>query len=511
MISRKFIFSFVICLILLFVLFYIFPQYLKPAEQSTDNYIYVNNILNKGIFTFDKFSEQRYDDSKNFLFVAALYSVVKTLQCSVYQASIIISAISLFFSIFFLFRIVSSRFQSVNILIVLSMFLSTQLWSGLLGDEVLFNGLILILAIRSFWKHRYSWLLIWTVVNAMCNFYTLFYLFPLILVSYRDVLDLKKRNRAKFLMSRMRKTFLFFIIPFAFYCFYRKLYFGKIIPYHWHSDSFLNEEKDWLFYKSSILTAIRYLRYFLMPLVIGVIFYLIKQRKKINIRYYALIVGLIIIPIIYQSTIMQDENFGYKNYYVVYIAFVTITILFIRDFRSLSQQIAMYAFILFFGFKTFKSYSISTVQFGKSNVYALAIEIDTVKNGKMALYYDNYFSWLSEEWDIVFLNNRHTILPIKTYEQIDYTSIDADIIFPFKLIGDEYQNKYQLFQLPVSTRQYEKEVSSTVLVDKLMQRLINKMPIDDMQQINVLVWKYSGNYKQMQQLLLKYGATEIVE
>ncbi|MEZ4878698.1 MAG: hypothetical protein R2801_00855 [Chitinophagales bacterium] len=409
------------------VLFYIFPQYLKPAESSTANYIYVDNIINKGIFTFNRLSEQRYDDSKNFLFVASLYFVVKTLHCSTYYASIIISAISLFFSIFFLFRIVDSRFQRVNLLIVISLFLSTQLWLGLLGDEVLFNGLILILAIRSFWKHRYSWLLIWTVVNAMCNFYTLLYLLPLIIVSYRDVLDLKRRNRAKFLLARLRKTIIWFVIPFAAYCFYRKLYFGRILPYHWHGNSFLNQDKDWFFYKSAVQTAIQYLRFYLLPLVIGIVFYFIKERKKINIRYYALIVGLIIIPIIHQSTIIQDEDFGFKNYYPIYIALITITILFIRDFRSLSQEIALYIFILFFGWKTFKQSSIAAAQFGKSNLYSLATEIDTIKNGKMLVYYDNYFSWLAKEWEVEFLNNKHTTLPIKKYEALDYTS--AELIF----------------------------------------------------------------------------------
>ncbi|MEZ4878699.1 MAG: hypothetical protein R2801_00860 [Chitinophagales bacterium] len=80
-----------------------------------------------------------------------------------------------------------------------------------------------------------------------------------------------------------------------------------------------------------------------------------------------------------------------------------------------------------------------------------------------------------------------------------------------KLIGDDYQDKYQLFQLPVSTRQYQQDTTTTVLVDKLIHQLINKMPTKELPYINVLVWKYSGNYKEMQTLLIKYGAKEIVE
>ena len=52
--------------------------------------------------------------------------------------------------------------------------------------------------------------------------------------------------------------------------------------------------------------------------------------------YYALAFSLLIIPAFYVCTFSQDENIGFKNYYIIYLGLIIFPLLFIRDFRSIT-------------------------------------------------------------------------------------------------------------------------------------------------------------------------------
>jgi len=90
-----------------------------------------------------------------------------------------------------------------------------------------------------------------------------------------------------------------------------------------------------------------------LPLLIGVVFYFLKERKKLSARYYALAFSLLIIPAFYVCTFSQDENIGFKNYYIIYLGLIIFPLLFIRDFRSITQGITTAIFVVFFGLVTF--------------------------------------------------------------------------------------------------------------------------------------------------------------
>ena len=138
MISRKFDFALLISLPLLWFFFYLMPIYLLPADCSTGNFIYAENLARTGIFTFDALSKVRFDDSSNYLFVLVLSMAIKFLGLPTFKAALFVNAVSLLLSIFFLHRAVASRFVSVHLLLIGLFFMSTQVWAGVLGDEVLF-------------------------------------------------------------------------------------------------------------------------------------------------------------------------------------------------------------------------------------------------------------------------------------------------------------------------------------------------------------------------------------
>ncbi|HPW86979.1 MAG TPA: hypothetical protein PLU78_07270, partial [Chitinophagales bacterium] len=230
---KKYQFTLLICIPLLWFFFKLLPMYTHPAETSVTHFMYAENLEALKIWCFDKNSFTRFDDSNNFLYVSILWVFIHFLQFSTVKAALTISAISVFISAYLLHRIIDSRFWSIHLLLVGLLFMSTQIWSGVLGDEILFQGMLWLLVIRSFWKQRYTWILIWGVFNIIARPDNIFMLLPLIIASYWDIRELKERDRKKFIFRRIRRTILFFIIPVAVYFTYRYLYFGKILPYNW--------------------------------------------------------------------------------------------------------------------------------------------------------------------------------------------------------------------------------------------------------------------------------------
>ena len=173
-----------------------------------------------------------------------------------------------------------------------------------------------------------------------------------------------------------------------------------------------------------------YFRFYTLPLIIGVVFYFIKEWKSLNIRYFALALSLIIIPSIYVCTYSQDENIGYKNYYIIYLGLITLSCLFIRDFRSISQSICTAFFVFMFGFKTAFNYFQNTLQSYYNNEFYIANDLAQIQNGKTVVYYDTFIDWLTE-WQVTYANGKHSkdgaFLSVK---EVASSSADISSTFP---------------------------------------------------------------------------------
>ena len=507
---KKFRFAFLICIPFLWFFFKLLPVFTHPADCSTANFIYAENLEQLKIWCFDSSTGLRFDDSSNFLYVITLWLLIHFFKLTTVKAAITISALSMAMSVYILHRIIDSRFTSVQLLLVGLLLMSTQIWSGVLGDEILFQGMLWLLAIRSFWKHRYFWLMIWSTLNIIARPDNIFIVMPLIIASYYDIKELKDRYKATFFIRRIRRTLIFFILPLIGYFTYRYLYFGKILPYDCFHHSLETDKRFGIFNHEAVNFLKHYLRFYTLPLLIGVVFYFLKERKTLSIRYYALAMSLLAIPMIYACTYSQDENLAFKNYYAVYLGLIILSMLFIRDYRSISQGITTAIFVLFFGVKISFIYFQHTLQSYNNNQYYIANDLTQVNNAKAIVYFDDFIPWLTE-WKTIFASGKHTP---KGHEmtQEELLKSTADIIVTDKqkdiLVLSE---KYTVFSVPKNTRQYEKAQKPENSLDQFFYKYSHKLKINKNDNFTVLVRKSGKNLKEIKEVLENHGAKEISE
>ncbi|MFN8284872.1 MAG: hypothetical protein U0U67_16735 [Chitinophagales bacterium] len=500
---KKYQFALLICLPLCWFFYKLLPMYVNPAACSTANFIYAENFEQFKIWCFDSFSKLRFDDSSNFLYSLSLWLFIHFFKFNIVKAAIYVNGISMLFSVLLVHRIVASRFVSVQLLLVGLLFLSTQIWAGVLGDEIIFQGMLWLLAVRSFWHQRYFWLVIWTVVNVIARPDNIFILLPLIATSFCDVFELKERDKRKFWLRRIRRTFSFLIFPLAGYFAYRYLYFGKILPYNWLHHSLETDKKYGIFNSQGFYYSMHYLRYYVLPLAIGVVFYFLKERKELSVRYYALAFSFIIVPFVYNCTFSQDENLAFKNQYAIYVGLILLSLLFIRDYRSLSQGISTAIFIFFFGFKISFGYFQKTLQMDKDNLFYLANDLSEIHNGKAIVFYDNFVSWITD-WNTVFASGKHS-KDGKALTATEIENTNADLIFGYENYDEKLKAKYDLYLLPTNTRSFEKEIEPENSLDKFFYKYSHAYPVNKHAVFPILVLKSGKNNQQINSILENHG------
>lgn len=490
--------------------FKLLPIYTHPSNCSVPNFIYAENFEQLKIWCFDDNSTVRFDDSSNFLYVLSLWLLIHFFKFTTLKAAFAISAISMILSVYLLQRIIDSRFWGVNLLLVGLLFMSTQIWAGTLGDEILFQGMLWLFAVRSLWKHRYFWLMIWCTLNVIARPDNIFIVLPMMIASYWDYTSLKDRDKNKFIYRRIRRTITLFIIPVIGFFIYRYLYFGKTMPYNWLHNSLETDKKFGIFNFEAYNFLKHYLRYFTLPLLIGVGFYFLKERKRLNIRYYALAFSFIIIPVVYVCTFSQNENIAYKNYYSIYLGLIILSLLFIRDFRSITQSITTAIFVLFFGFKTAFSYFEHTLQSYYNNEFYIANDLAQIHNGKAIVYYNTFINWLTT-WQTTYASGIHS-KDGHALTQEELASSMADII-----VTDNkndivlLKEKYAQFIIPKNTRQFEKESKPDNSLDQFFYKYSRKIPVDKNDRFTMLVWRYGNNFGDIKKILENHGASEVIQ
>jgi hypothetical protein len=501
---KRFRLPLLLCLPLIWFFFKLLPVFTHPASCSTPNFIYAENLENLKIWCFDSDSSVRFDDSSNFLYVLAVWLFIHFLKFTTIKAVLAINAVSMFVSVYLLQRIIDTRFLSVQFLLTGLLFMSTQIWAGVLGDEILFQGMLWLLLIHAFWKHRYIGLMFWSTVNIIARPDNLFLILPLIIASYWDLSNVKERDRSRFVFRRIARTITFLIFPVVLFFTYRYLYFGKLLPHNWIHHSLESDKTYGLFNFEAFNVTKHYLRYYVLPLLIGVSFYFLKERKDLSIRYYALAISFIVIPVIYTCTFTQDENLAYKNFYSIYLGLIILSLLFIRDFRSITQGITTGIFVLFFGFKIAFIYFENTLQSRNNNEFYIAYDLAKIHNGKAIVYYDNFIPWLTE-WQTTFASGKHTASGHQlTIEELESSLADIIISENKNDIG-VLNKKYDVFRIPKNTRQYEKEIEPENSLDKFFYKYSRKSKVNIHDTYTMLVWKYGNNYSDIRKILEQHG------
>lgn len=488
--------------------FKLLQAYTHPSACSVPNFVYAENLEQLNRWCFDAYSKTRYDDSANFLYVFSLWLLIHFLKYTSIKAAFVVSTMSSLVSVYLIQRIIDSRFFGVNLLLVGLFFMSTQIWAGVLGDEVLFQGMLLLLAVRSYWKQRYFWLMIWSALNIMGRPDTLFLVLPLIIASYTDIRELKERYVHKFIIARIRKTVLLFIVPLLLFFTYRYLYFGKIMPYNWLHHSLETDKQFGVFNFEAFNYLKHYLRFYTLPLFIGVIFYFLKERSDLALRYYALAIGLIVIPMIYVCTYSQDENLAYKNYYSIYLGLILLALLFIRDYRSITQGVATAIFVLFFGFKSSFEFLQKTLQSYNDNEFYIANDLSQINKGKVIVDYNTFISWLTE-WRTIYTNGRFTTRE-KMLTKDEIYNAKADLIITENITDTAfYQKHYTLLRVPKNTRQFEQQRKPDNSLDQFFYKNSRKVQLPKNNNYHVLALKESKNYNEIIKILKSHGANTV--
>jgi hypothetical protein len=279
------------------------------------------------------------------------------------------------------------------------------------------------------------------------------------------------------------------------------------MPYNWLHHSLETDKRFGVLNFEAWQYLKHYIRFYMLPLAIGVSFYFLKERKNLNIRYYALALSLLILPMMYNCTFTQDENLTYKNQYAIYLGLIILSLLFIRDFRSVSQGLTTAIFVLFFGFKISFLYFQKTLQSANENGYYIAYDLAQIHNGKAIVYYDNFITWLTE-WQTTFASGKHTKDGHEMALDELATSL-ADIIVTDKQKDiSGLREKYEDYLVPVNIRQFERETEPENSLDKFFYKYSHKLPINRNAYYHILVWKYGNNYHDIKDLLLQHGAKE---
>jgi hypothetical protein len=213
---------------------------------------------------------------------------------------------------------------------------------------------------------------------------------------------------------------------------------------------------------------------------------------------------------IYVCTFAQDENLAFKNYYIIYLGLIIFPLLFIRNFRSISQGITTAIFVLFFGVKISFIYFQHTLQSYNNNQYYIANNLSQISKGKAIVYYDNFIPWITN-WKTIFANGKHTP-DGDEITQGELVNSSADVVFTEKQSDIELlKSKYVIFSVPKNTRQFEKEQKPENSLDQFFYKYSHKLKIRKDDNFTLLVWKNSRNYKTIIDILQNHGAKQISE
>lgn len=177
--------------------------------------------------------------------------------------------------------------------------------------------------------------------------------------------------------------------------------------------------------------------------------------------------------------------------------------LFIRDYRSLSQGISTAIFIFFFGFKISFGYFQKTLQMDKDNLFYLANDLSEIHNGKAIVFYDNFVSWITD-WNTVFASGKHS-KDGKALTATEIENTNADLIFGYENYDEKLKAKYDLYLLPTNTRSFEKEIEPENSLDKFFYKYSHAYPVNKHAVFPILVLKSGKNNQQINSILENHG------
>ncbi len=436
--------------------FVVFAAYTFPSEDAAILFAYAENWANTGVVSYYP-GGPATEGATDFLFLCFVTLGIK-IGLSAHDAALIISALSLLGSIYFLDKIAKSRVWYVRLIWVLSLFLSHQIIPGIYGYGTLLFGFGLIACMYFFTERKIKFLVPAALLTVLARPDGILVVAPLVLYAiWSDTQKIK---------PYLRILFLYGIVPGLIYFLGRWYYFGELFPLPFYVKAG-GDKIFGLFQSDSFYLQVHFFRYYQYPLVFMLGLAFLMHLKKISKDFFVIFVSFILIPLLFYSTTQQDMNLGYRYQYPMYLGLLGLSALFIREFdwKYIIIGILLNIFIVI----PIHLDRIKKQPYQIENNYVRTVSALQKFHGKAAATDAGYIGWLSqwEVHDLWGLNTPEFSNKLTSVEDIRQLSPDLVEIAPYSwdsssvektektflnLIQNTFlflhQNDYQIWRLP---------------------------------------------------------------
>ncbi|MCO5248600.1 MAG: hypothetical protein M9887_06615 [Chitinophagales bacterium] len=411
---------FAISAIICFLYFYVTPGYLHPSEDATIIFNYSQNLKETGVISYYP-GGPRVDGTTDFLFML-LVSLVMDFVGDAYIASLWVSAISTMLMLFFILRLIGTKYFSLQIVSVLLILFSQQIWAAVLGYGTFLYAMVICWAVLAYWKGGIKQLGFISFIAILCRPDAIITVVPLLL---HKIYAHNKLSVSKRLLS----VFLFFVLPSLLYGLFRLNYFGRLLPLSYDINVAGEGKILGLIPIGSFHHVKSYALYFIYPGLIGLLIYILKSKFKINQGYYVLIFSMIVLPMLSYLFVREDLDSARRYFVIPYLGVIITMCLLIRNHKSII--VSVFGVILLIvtirlsvleGIKTLNDYY--------NNMYHLSEELSQFENKKLATTEAGTLTWKSR-WasiDLWGLNSAEYTHHLVTMEDLNHWQPDMMVL-----------------------------------------------------------------------------------
>lgn len=475
-----------------FFYFYITPQYLHPAEDATILFSYAQNLADTGKISYYP-GGPIVDGSTDFLFLIATAGVIK-LGYSAYTAALMVSAFAMMALMFFIYRLLDTRFISTQYLVLGLIFFSQQIWASVLGYGTMLFAMSLAYLALTYWKGRFFHFCLACCFAILCRPDAIITIVPLMLHKlYADKLPFGRK---------FWQLSLFFLLPMGLYVFWRHHYFGQVLPLSFDINTTNGKEKIFgLIIQYSFHYVKGYAIYYIWPGLLGLLLYLTKEKFKVEPGYYVLIISMIVLPMLAYMCVRENLDFSRRYFIAPYLGLVILIGLMIRNKKSIIISLFGLILLVRVGINSFDQGIQSLSHYYYTN-YTISEDIGKLPKGTIATSEAGLMAWKTgfKTIDLWGLNTPQYTHRLPSVEDIQ--AINADLIVlhagktEYQLVSRDslsnqknwvqlarrtviamHESKYEIYEVPYDKRAFSKpQPSSQGLLKAFFQWLSERNP-----------------------------------
>lgn len=505
-----------------FFYFYITPQYLHPAEDATILFSYAENWAKSGVISYCP-GGPKVDGSTDFLFLSLITAGIKY-GWEAYQSALMVTALATMLLMFFVYRLLDTRFISTQYLVLGLIFFSQQIWAAVLGYGTLLYAMTLAYLAVTYWKGKMQHFAFASTLAFIARPDAAITILPLLAHKlFADKLPVGRK---------MANLLLLFILPVAAYLSWRYLYFGRILPLSFDINTTNGQEKILgIIIPYSFHYVKGYAIYYLWPGLLGLFLYFLKEKFKVQTGYYVLIMAYIVLPMAAYMCVRENLDFSHRYFIGPYLGLVMVSGLIIRNKKSII--ISLFGLILL-GKTAITSFEqgLKSLHFYYNNTWYISEELSALPKATLATSEAGILAWKSgfTTYDLWGLNTAEFTAQLPSPERI--VDLHADLMVlhagkPEYRLADSTQltqqknwqqlsyrtvmamqkGAYEVYEVPFDTRMYRKQgLSDRGLLQAFFKWLseINREPVSKRTDLYA-IQKDSPLAPAIKQILLNHG------